>query len=196
MIFIKGLKVNTAETPPTPPTEPRIARLGDRVIAVFLDGFALFPLFFLTVLVCAFVFEIPAVNGEYKLTGVPGIIALSLWAIFWLAYHTVMEANGGQTLGKMIIGIRVVRADNRRPIDLTKAVLRNFFRPIDAIFFYLVGFIVAIASQKTQRIGDQVAGTVVVEERETKKVQALILLAILIIGLILVNVIVHTVMDQ
>lgn len=86
---------------------------------------------------------------------------------FWLllalgvGYYILCEAATGATLGKRLVGIRVVGEDGA-PVTFGAAVVRNLLRVIDALFFYLVGFLFAATSARGQRLGDRAAGTVVV----------------------------------
>jgi uncharacterized RDD family membrane protein YckC len=78
-------------------------------------------------------------------------------------YHSFLEGLFGQTLGKKICGIRVLKADFS-PCGLPAGLLRNILRIADAFFYYLVAVIALAANTKWQRIGDLVAETVVVKE--------------------------------
>ena len=86
---------------------------------------------------------------------------------FWLvvalgvAYYVLCEAAAGATLGKRMVGIRVVGEDGE-PITFAAAVVRNLLRLVDALFFYLVGVLFAATSTRGQRLGDRAAHTVVV----------------------------------
>ena len=77
------------------------------------------------------------------------------------AYFTLMEARYGQTLGKMALGIKVVR-EGGGTIGTREAALRTLMRIVDSIGSYLVAFVVALVSDKNQRLGDMVAKTLVV----------------------------------
>ena len=79
----------------------------------------------------------------------------------FLAYHILGEAITGGTFGKGIVKIRVVNEDGEH-LSLNAAIVRNILRPVDAIFFYLVGGVFALASPLGQRLGDRAAHTVVV----------------------------------
>jgi uncharacterized RDD family membrane protein YckC len=86
---------------------------------------------------------------------------------FWLSlvlgisYYVFCEALAGATLGKRIVGIRVVGEDGG-PLTLEAAIIRNLLRPIDALFLYLVGAVFALTSPRGQRLGDRAAHTLVV----------------------------------
>ena len=78
------------------------------------------------------------------------------------AYFTIMEGRYGQTLGKMALGIKVVREGDGRAPGIRAAVLRTLMRIVDGIGSYVVAFVVALVSGKNQRLGDMVAKTLVV----------------------------------
>lgn len=82
--------------------------------------------------------------------------------IIWLAYYTYLEGTRGQTIGKMVTKIKVVREDGGK-IDMNQAFIRNILRIIDGLIAYLVGAILIWRSDKKQRLGDSVAKTVVVK---------------------------------
>jgi len=73
----------------------------------------------------------------------------------------VCEAATGATLGKRLVGIRVVGEDGEH-VTFGAAVVRNLVRLVDALFFYLVGFVSALLSARGQRLGDRAARTIVV----------------------------------
>jgi uncharacterized RDD family membrane protein YckC len=82
--------------------------------------------------------------------------------IIFLAYYTYLEGTRGQTIGKMITRIKVVREDGGR-IDMNQAFIRNILRIIDGLFVYLVGAVLIWRSDKKQRLGDRVGKTLVVK---------------------------------
>jgi uncharacterized RDD family membrane protein YckC len=92
-----------------------------------------------------------------SLTGFPALII----ALLPVCYYIVLEAVIGGTLGKMLLGIRIVTVDGSR-IGWGASVIRNLLRIIDGLFFYLVGAILIWTSPLKQRLGDRVAHTVVV----------------------------------
>ncbi len=96
-----------------------------------------------------------------KYGGVPWFWGL-FYAIVYFGYFIYLEGSRGQTIGKMITRIRVVREDGR-PIDMNQAFTRNILRIIDGFILYLIGAILIWRSDKKQRLGDRVAGTVVVK---------------------------------
>jgi len=100
--------------------------------------------------------------GGYTDAGVNvGGNAFWLLLALGLGYYVVCEAATGATLGKRLVGIRVVGEDGEH-VTFSAAVVRNLLRVIDALFFYLIGFLFALASTRGQRLGDRAAHTVVV----------------------------------
>jgi len=97
-----------------------------------------------------------------------GMMRHGTWSVgilsfaFYIAYYTYLEGTRGQTIGKMITKIKVVREDGT-PIDIEQAFKRNILRVIDGLFVYLIGAILIWRSDKQQRLGDTVAKTVVVK---------------------------------
>src|SRR6266568_5623663 len=81
-----------------------------------------------------------------------------------ILYFIVMEATQGATLGKMALGLRVVKTDGS-PISWRESIIRNLLRIVDGLFFYLVGAILIWNSPLRQRLGDRAADTVVVRRR-------------------------------
>ena len=139
----------------------RIATLGDRLIAFALDSIFLFGLF---AVVDAWAFmRWGIVDGtELKLTLAALLVAEALNAAIFFLYLWLLEASFGATLGKAMVGIRVVRMTERTP--LAALAIRNLLRVVDGLGFYLVGAVVAGCSRVHRRVGDVCAGTIVIEE--------------------------------
>jgi uncharacterized RDD family membrane protein YckC len=79
-------------------------------------------------------------------------------------YHSLLEGLLGQTLGKKLCGITVLKADFTE-CTLSAGFLRNLMRLVDAFFYYLAAAVAMAATLKWQRIGDIVAETVVVRKK-------------------------------
>jgi uncharacterized RDD family membrane protein YckC len=137
-----------------------MATLGDRLIAFALDSSILFGAF---AVVDAWAFmRWGIVDGtELKLTLAALLVAESLNAAIFFLYLWLLEASFGATLGKAMVGIRVVRTTERNP--LAALAIRNLLRVVDGLGFYLVGAVVAGCSRTHRRLGDISAGTVVIE---------------------------------
>ena len=79
------------------------------------------------------------------------------------SYFTFFEvATGGRSPGKRVVGLRVMR-DGGLPITLRESLLRNLLRIVDMLpAQYLIGLIAMVVSSEGKRLGDLVAGTIVV----------------------------------
>ncbi len=90
-----------------------------------------------------------------------GLILLVLFAAQWV-YFVAWEASTGRTPGKMAAGLRVVTTSGR-PVGFGAAALRNVLRAADALpMGYAVGVAAMALSPRFQRLGDLVAGTMVI----------------------------------
>ena len=94
-----------------------------------------------------------------------GLFLLMFFVIKWF-YGVLFETfMNGQTPGKYVLGLRVL-TDTGQPINGMQATLRNLLRAAD-LLVPLIGMLVMTLNRKYQRLGDLVAGTiVVVEERQ------------------------------
>ncbi|WP_407270804.1 RDD family protein [Radiobacillus sp. PE A8.2] len=106
-----------------------------------------------------------------------GISILVLFLINWGYFFILEYFFGGKTIGKRVIGIRVIQ-DNGHSITLLSSFIRNLLRIIDQLpANYLLGIALIFFHSKHKRLGDIVAGTVVVHERRAKQKKKLSALA-------------------
>ncbi|HYI46443.1 MAG TPA: RDD family protein [Actinomycetota bacterium] len=134
---------------------------GRRIVATLLDGLLLGLVY--NVLVGIFG-EISNPAPWHWEGAMPSVLPNVLYAVGAIAYFVLMEAYVGQTLGKMVMGIEVVREDTGGPPGLAAASIRTLLRLIDGSLGYLVAFITVLVSQKRQRLGDMAAHTLVVRK--------------------------------
>jgi uncharacterized RDD family membrane protein YckC len=104
-----------------------------------------------------------AMGASQAVLGVLGIAAFILEWGYYVFFETTAD---GRTLGKRALSLRVVK-EGGYPIGVIDSVLRNLLRGADILpFFYVVGLFAMAGDSRFRRIGDRVAGTlVVVEER-------------------------------
>ena len=76
------------------------------------------------------------------------------------AYEIILTAVGGQTLGKMVCGVSVVRADGTA-IGLGRSIARYFAKFVSA-FTLLIGYLIAGFDPKKRALHDMICGTRVV----------------------------------
>jgi uncharacterized RDD family membrane protein YckC len=165
------------ETPERVQLHFALASIGNRFIAVAIDHFIQYFVIFLVVWAMA------TFSGTKDLSDEIGFkdlvqeapkwaIAILIIIIFLLfaGYFVIFEwLWNGQTPGKRLMKLRVIREDGR-PVTFWEALARNLLRLFDAfpglaIPIYSVGLISIFLSNRDQRIGDLFGGTVVVRER-------------------------------
>jgi uncharacterized RDD family membrane protein YckC len=97
------------------------------------------------------------------------LILILNFCVDWF-YHVICElAFHGQTPGKWLTGIRVVRSDGA-PVDPSSSFLRNLLRFADTFFFFFpIAFTSMITSRGFRRLGDWAGGTLVVYSQRTAK---------------------------
>ncbi|MGE8279254.1 MAG: RDD family protein [Stenotrophomonas sp.] len=86
-----------------------------------------------------------------------------MFLLFW-AYPIVFEVWWGRTLGKRALGLRVVSGDGS-PLGWMPAIVRNLLRTVDMLpFGYAVGLVSCLCDAHGRRLGDLVAGSLVVHD--------------------------------
>ncbi|MEP7381161.1 MAG: stage II sporulation protein M [Gemmatimonadota bacterium] len=146
------------ETPEHVVIDYEIAGLGSRSLAVLIDSaiiaFLIFALLIVTLVL----------SDQLGETFTP-VVGLSLFALIW-GYFALYEGfRDGQTPGKRWMGIRVIR-DTGHPVTMGEAATRNLLRVIDFLPPpYLLGILFIAFHPRGKRLGDLVAGTVVVRDQ-------------------------------
>jgi len=95
-----------------------------------------------------------------------GLLFFSLMVMFLgkFLYHSLLEGLWGKTVGKKICGIIVLKEDFSK-CTVGRGFLRNLMWVVDGFFYYLVAAVAMAGTIKWQRLGDLVAGTVVVRDK-------------------------------
>jgi uncharacterized RDD family membrane protein YckC len=166
------------ETPELVGIELPLAGIGSRCIALVVDsmvqGFCFLALFLLGILLLTLLPGLPTMQHKVSAGVDPAkwAVAILIFVPFLLqwGYFTLFEAFWkGQTPGKRLLHLRVIQQSGR-PIGLFESMGRNLLRIIDMIpGFYLVGAVCIFATRRQQRLGDMVAGTLVVHSIPVEK---------------------------
>jgi uncharacterized RDD family membrane protein YckC len=162
----------TIETPEQTALDFPLAGVGSRCLAMVLDTLlqiaAGLVLLLIGALLLSFARAIVAVLGSW----VEAVVIFAAFFIYY-AYFALFEALwNGQTPGKRWIHIRVIH-DSGRPIGVQQALARNLLRIVDQLpAMYGVGLVTALISKQNRRVGDYVAGTIVVHERPLERASA------------------------
>lgn len=159
------------ETPERVPLHFALASIGNRFIACAIDH-ALQAATLILMLLAFLILANYSSLGD-RLSNAPKWVYAVLIVILFLimsGYFAFFEwIWSGQTPGKRWLKLRVIREDGR-PVTFWEAAVRNLLRGVDILPapFYSIGLISVFVSGRDQRVGDLVAGTVVVREREAE----------------------------
>jgi uncharacterized RDD family membrane protein YckC len=177
-----GIPPATGPPPETLPREQKL--LGLRIAAALVDIALLCGLFLILGLAVGTTPASTLPPGEIRVMA--GSIAEGTWGVrfgevtlggWWLAlylavlllYYFTLEARTGQTVGKRLLGLRVLRTDGSQP-SAAAITVRTLLRIIDWLpFLYLIGFITTLATgARRRRLGDLAAGTDVTRVRPAR----------------------------
>lgn len=156
------------ETPERVELHYVLANVGNRFLAAAIDHLIQASAIFVVIII-AWAFS------DWQLFNSMGVWAaaltvLAVFGIYW-GYFVVFETLwSGQTPGKRIMRLRVVREDGR-PVRFFEVFVRNLLRVVidfQPLPSYAIGVVSIIFSERSKRVGDFVAGTVVVKERATE----------------------------
>lgn len=156
------------ETPERVELHYVLANVGNRFLAAAIDHLIQVVTAIIVVLITGASTNWNMFEGMGGWTG--ALLIISIFTLYW-GYFVFFETIwSGQTPGKRIMKLRVVREDGR-PVRFFEVFVRNLIRialDIQFAFSYAVGVISIIFSPRSKRLGDFVAGTVVVKERATE----------------------------
>lgn len=149
--------------------EYEVASAFQRIAAWAIDTVTFFAYFILV----AIVFNVSNFFGK---EGVADFLWLLIIKLPWILYHPIMEYfTAGQSLGKLALGIRVVNLNGERPglkEVFTRWLLRGDFLFISTDLyalmwfgFGLIGAVFSATSPLRQRLGDRMAGTLVIKNK-------------------------------
>jgi uncharacterized RDD family membrane protein YckC len=154
----------TIETPEQTLLDFAVAGIGSRFLAILLDvliqsavALAAFFVFLL--------FSATLGKAGPKSSMWVGAFLILFYFLLYFGYYAFFEIVwNGQTPGKRKVGIRVIK-DDGRPLTPAESIGRNLMRIVDWLpLFYGVGIICAFFSKGNKRLGDLVAGSLVVRE--------------------------------
>lgn len=144
-----------------------LAGIGNRVMALSIDYtiLALLQIFYILSLIAVgdtLYSLLSKIVGEDKIAtwlfAIFSLIFFFIYLGYFIFFETVWQ---GQTIGKRWVKIRVIR-DDGRPVRLLQSTLRSILRPVDDIF--CLGLFLILFTKAEKRLGDWVAGTIVIQE--------------------------------
>ncbi len=154
------------ETPELVAIEMPIAGIGSRFVALVVDYLIWTAAFIALFIVAAIVLPALHVFSGVSENWAAGIFFLIVFLLQW-GYFTLFEAfANGRTPGKRVMKIHVIHRSGRA-ISFVESLARNLVRFVDSLpSFYVAGVVTMILNRQNQRLGDMVAGTLVVRDRE------------------------------
>jgi len=159
------------ETPERVPLHFALASIGNRFLACAIDH--AIQALVLAIIAIGFIVLANVSDLEGALASAPKwVYAVMILLLFLIlsGYFGFFEwLWSGQTPGKRWLKLRVIREDGR-PITFWESSVRNLIRTFDMMPapFYSIGLLSVFSTNRDQRIGDMIAGTVVVREREAE----------------------------
>ncbi len=144
-----------------------IAGIGSRFVALVIDYLIWTAAFIALFIVAAIILPALHVFGRVSENWAIGIFLLLIFLLQW-GYFTLFEAFGnGHTPGKRVMKIHVIHRSGRA-ISFVESLARNLVRFVDSLppNFYAVGVVTMFLNRQNQRLGDMVAGTLVVRDQE------------------------------
>lgn len=159
----------TLQTPESVELEITLAGIGNRAWALILDYLIAGCLFFAFFIIWL-IFAVEFINWIEIVVGTDNL-ELWLWGLLifvssftYIGYFVIFETLWqGQTPGKRLAKIRVIR-DDGRPVGLQQATLRALLRIVDDTLF--IGALLILFTRLEKRLGDMVAGTLVVQAEQ------------------------------
>jgi len=146
--------------PPVVGIQEDVHVTGRRIVATIVDGLIFGALFTVMTMLFGTITSVGPANWNGSMPALPSVLYVVIIAL----YYILLEGYLGQTVGKMLLGIKVIREDNGEVPGLGGASIRTLLRIIDGLFSYLVAFIAVLISGKNQRFGDMAAHTLVVRK--------------------------------
>jgi uncharacterized RDD family membrane protein YckC len=143
-----------------------VAGLGYRALAWLVDATLIFLGWLTLILATSYVYQFDYTRLGFIQTWLQVLMVLAFFVTNW-GYAILFEAIWrGQTPGKRFLRLRVVRTDGS-PATFLDLALRNLCRAIDFLpLFYGVGMVTMVITERHRRLGDLIAGTMVIHERD------------------------------
>jgi uncharacterized RDD family membrane protein YckC len=141
--------------------ELRLAKVPSRGLGFFMDGSVQI------LLLVGLIALLAAVGGVADFALTTALFVTGIASIFVIMPATIETLSHGRSLGKLALGLRVVR-DDGGPIRFRHALVRAlaaFFVDLWLLGWLGIGLITSLSSSRGKRVGDYLAGTVVVRER-------------------------------
>ncbi len=131
--------------------------------AAFLIDFAIILAITMTIV---FVPQVLSLSSRLFLNGGISVVLFTTIGLLWL-YSTLLEGFNGQSLGKRVMGLKVVRTDGKK-MSYDHAAIRNFGKILPLLPFDLLIGMWRIPDKTFMRYFDKFAGTTVIDLRSSQ----------------------------
>lgn len=142
--------------------EYRLASLGERIAAFFIDFIA-----FVSIYACGFFLVLRLAQPD--LADIPEVVYFFFLPFaLYILYHFLSESLwSGQTLGKKLLSLRVLRIDGEEPTNADHLIRAIFQLPDNLLSLGVASVVLISGTEKSQRLGDMIANTTVIKTRAT-----------------------------
>ncbi len=141
----------------TPEEETPVAGVMERLVALLIDGGVISIIYQLFLVAALRWWLQPDLEQIYWL--------LAGVNVPFILYETIFNSGGRNTLGRALVGIRVVNRKTAEPLTLCQAFLRAIGYYISAVLL-LCGFLLAYIDTERRALHDYLAGSIVVQARK------------------------------
>lgn len=153
-----------------------VAGIGSRFLAALVDTTLIVLLLLITnwllLVVASAAGQSPGAGGDAARWFL-AFLGLISFLVLWGYYIFFELLWNGQSPGKRLVGLRVIRSDGS-PIGVVESIVRNLIRIVDFLpLYYGIGVVVMFISQRAQRLGDLAASTLVVYDRGVVTLESL-----------------------
>lgn len=108
---------------------------------------------------------------DWITTPTQNVVIYISFNILFILYCSVLSSGGRQTLGKFLIGIKVISKDGQTPLSFVKALIRTLGYYVGFVTFF-GGFALALLNRNTRAFHDLISGSMVVSVREKSPAEA------------------------
>ena len=142
-----------------------VAGLGSRFMAAAIDTICLVLIQVIVFLAVGLLLNAFDILVNININWIIALSTILFFLMFWGFYILFELIWNGQTPGKRLFNLRVIRTDGA-PIGFVESLIRNLVRIIDFIpSFYGLGVSVMFFNMQSRRLGDFAANTLVVHDR-------------------------------
>jgi uncharacterized RDD family membrane protein YckC len=150
-----------------------VAGVGSRFLAILADTLLQIVAYILFLVAFSLLVSGIHTSGANTAPASPRVMGWTIAILVFLhflaywGYFTLFEGLWrGQTPGKRLFKLRVIK-DTGRQIGFVESMARNLLRIVDALpGMYLIGILAVLLHPQRKRLGDMVAGTLVIHAEE------------------------------